>query len=314
MTKKLDYNQHGFENVDVSDPNTISKLQDFLKTSISNVREFTSGALNKVCHLTGKNRDFVIKISPEWNNRGLDRERWCYELVQRMTKLRIAKLFGYQNANNDIFPGHEILAMEYIPGQNLTHVDMTRRSINIFISHILEQIHSIKGIEGYGWLNNSFSGEHHDWHAFIKDLDNIDAVIESGLIPLSNIELVMEHLLDEAPSDFETSFLFGDLNKSNLILAEEKRDLVVPVDFQNCFVGDPLYDIGIALFFNPEINRYLDEYLPDKSTAIRKRVILYALRHTLSVLGHRIIVKKHKSIKLAIDRFEKLRADYLSLS
>jgi len=55
----------------------------------------------------------------------------------------------------------------------------------------------------------------------------------------------------------------------------------------------------------------LRHYLKDKITEQdKKQIILYAMRHALSALGHRVTVKDKKGVKKAARRFHELKKFY----
>lgn len=319
MSKTVEYNKHGFENIDIRNPETIRRLEDKLGIEIGGVQEFTVGTFNKVFRLSGEQNDIVIKVSPEWNKKGLNREKWCYEQIRNLTRLHIARLLKYLGCENSVFPGHEILAMDYIPGHTVTHVEMMRRENHQAAAHILSEFHQIKHVDGYGWLNDGFSGENQDWHEFLEEIDNIDVVLDSDILPTQDVDWLIREMLDTVPPNAQTTLLFGDLKKDNLIVTDlpddcETGDKIVPIDFQNCFVGDPVYDVGIGLFSNPEMLIYLKNYLNGNNfNEDKRKAILYALRHALSTLGHRIMIGNHTGVNQALSRFRRFRTLYQSL-
>lgn len=314
MPKTVDYNNHGFDNINITDRTVIRNLEDALSMAIQDVVEFTTGLFNKVFLLHGENDDVVIKVSPEWNKDGLKREKWCYEQIAAFTKLRIAKIFSYFDAENDIFRGHEILAMENIPGHLLTHAEMRRRDTNLAVSQIFNEFHQVQHVNGYGWLGEDFFGEHDNWHNFLKEIDNIDEVLRGGAVSASDIDWLISEMLKIASQKPSHSFLVGDLRKENLIVKWDDG-AIIPIDFQNCFVGDSTYDIGIGLFFSPEMLPFLKDYLPEDSFEIeKKKAILYAMRHALSCLGHRLSINNNNLVGEAVSRFNQLKSLYQSLA
>ena len=307
---RINYTNEGWEKVNIE--SKLSKLAQLCaEKTIVNYSELKGGFLSKVLLLETLNKKVVVKISPFWNNTGLAREYWCYkQLITKKPSIKIARVFSYTSARNSIFPGHEILILEYIPGHLITHSELERSNMHKKIGSILKKIHEIP-MQGYGWLNKTFTGMHQSWIDFLVKIDNLEITRKSQVLSSQDLDWLITNLKRECDINFCPRLLYGDLEKSNIIV--NSRSLVF-IDFQNCFSGHDLYDVGIGLFFIPQILRNLRHYLRDKITKQnKKQIILYAMRHALSALGHRVTVKDKKGVRKAVRRFHELKKLYQTL-
>ena len=308
---RINYTNEGWEKVNIE--SKLSKLAQLCaEKTIVNYSELKGGFLSKVLLLETLCKKVVVKISPFWNNTGLAREYWCYkQLITKKPNVKIAKVFSYISSKNSIFPGHEIFILEYIPGHLITYSELGRSDMHEKISSILKKIHEIP-MQGYGWLNKTFTGIHKSWIGFLVKIDNLEITRKSRVLSSKDLNWLIANLKKECNIDFQPCLLYGDLEKPNIIVND--KDLVF-IDFQNCFSGHYLYDVGIGLFFIPQVLPNLRYYLKNKITKQdKKQIILYAMRHALSALGHRVTVKDKKGIKQAVRRFHELKKFYQTLS
>lgn len=292
VNRKIDYCNTGW---DIISTDALHRL--FLDLNITtDPHDFSlisAGSLNKLFTTNFADREnFVVKISPSWNNIGLARENWCYTLLKSFTTLRLPTVYSYLPNDNSYLNGHEILILEKIQGRHLKEADLSSAQINQQLSVILSQIHQIDG-NGYGWLFGIIpKAECETWLDFICKLENTHLTLLHSQITQDEIDFLHLNFLRYADWPLQSKLLYGDMNNENLLVHDAQ---IVPIDFQNCFYGDPLYDLGIMLFFNPSLLNYLSYFHID-STFNKKKVILYAMRHCINTLGHRCAIKNSVGI------------------
>lgn len=296
----VDYENTGFSRLDFDAG--LWEISSLLGMNLKDYSEVNVGTFNKVFVVSTdlESSQLVLKVSPLWNNTGLDRERWCYDIVDSLNALKKPQILLYLANDNDIFPGHELLAMSFVQGHHPSVSEMLSPAVFTQIRAALDQIHSVN-MSGYGWLDSSYVGKQASWDAFLSDIDNLSLVLEANVLPVRNIEELLNRL---ALIDFVDtgSLLFGDFNRTNLILDQETK--LHFIDFQNCFSGDPLYDSGIGVFFHPELlDTFVAGFEPQGQAAALERISLYAMRHAISALGHRLTVRDEKGVAEACDRF-----------
>lgn len=278
----------------------------------SGFSELTGGLLNKVFLLYARGRKVVAKISPLWNQGGLAREVWCYQQIQNETSFKTAKVFSFTQAENSVFPGHEIVLMEYLPGHLLTSEELRKEKTREQIALMLNEIHRIP-MKGYGWLKTDFSGIHSTWSEFLANIDNLRTTERSGVLPPEDLRWLTNELAETCNFDSQACLLHGDLRKENIIINGEELSLI---DFQNCFAGHALYDVGIALFFDPTLSANLAPFVPDQIVTRKDllTILLYAARHAVSTLGHRVCVEDTEGIVEAKRRFSQLKNLYSEMT
>lgn len=288
INRRIDYCLTGW---DLISTDSLSELFSDLNLSVASpiFSPLHGGSLNKLfCTSFHGARNFVIKISPTWNNTGLARENWCYALLKSNTNLKIPRVYAYLPNDNLYLPGHEILVLEKINGRHLKESDLTNPTINSQLSSILNEIHKTNGTR-YGWLfGPSNEAECESWLEFLCKLENIHLTLQRSQITTQEVDFLYSNFLEYGNWQFPSRLLYGDMNNSNLIVNDS--DVIIPIDFQNCFYGDPLYDLGIMLFFNPSLLKYLNYYQVYNKQDIRK-IILYAMRHCINTLGHRCSIQ-----------------------
>jgi len=296
----IDYTNTGFEKIVFDGKLTpLAKLCKMQK--IIDIEELFGGTFNKVYKIQFPSGNAVLKISPLWSQNGLLRESWCIRQIQTGTSLRIPNILAYCSKDNDIFPGHELLIIEFIPGRLIQQSDFCELELNRKINRIYRQLHTVL-MKGFGWLDDTFVGMYPAWSAFLKNIDNIELTLNSHIIDDNELKWFIEQFTNTKPAIFEPCLLHGDFKWSNFILCGSE---IVPIDFQNCYSGDYLYDIGIGLFFHPQMLPYINLYTDDDNDA--KTVILYGMRHAISAIGHRISVHDSDGVQEAIIRYQELK-------
>ena len=303
MKISINYRNTGFDKVSFKG-NLLSLEKLCRKGLITDVNELNGGFLNKVFRIEFEKGSAVLKVSPLWSNNGLLRESWCINQILNRTSIRVPRVLAYASKENRIFPGHELLIIEFIPGRLLEQSDFNKLSVNEKISMFYHQIHSIP-MEGFGWLTNEFIGMHSTWTTFLKNIDNIELNLRKHLISPEEVKWLLKELVNICTSEFQPCLLHGDFKWTNFIVNNSD---IIPIDFQNCFAGHPLYDIGIGLFFHPQISPYLSRYINAEEDF--RITVLYGMRHAISVMGHRISVNDREGIQEAKERYGELKRIY----
>ena len=272
-------------------------------------QELCGGTFNKVMVLQQNGQpQFVCKISPRWNVGGLERERWCYDVLAHCRSFRLPEVILYQSDADSCLPGHEVLVLEYVPGRILDPEGLAQPGIQASLTSALREIHERK-VSGYGWLTAAHQGRHSSWRAFLKSVDNFEVVRSAHILRDEELEEALQGL-DQLDFTQEASLLHGDLNPSNVLVSQAGN--LTLIDLQNCFAGDPLYDLGIGLFFAPEFEGLIEDPGGIHSPGITRRqaTIRYAMRHSLGALGHRVQVEDALGTQRAQRRFRELKAQW----
>lgn len=305
----IDYTNTGWEKMNINDK--LPELLEILgiKDEIDNCTELSGGYFNKVIVVETKSNRNVIKVSPLWNKDGLAREDLVYSNLQnKLNKsFKLPKVLSYIPSNNNIIPNHGILINEFIDGHKPTDDELKSEEFHRKISSFLNLIHDIP-MNGYGWLDEKFTGKNDSWRSFLTNIDNVNLTINSGSLSEKDVSWLIERLTRECDNDFRPVLLYGDLKPENILI--RNGDIYI-IDFENCFSGHQYYDTGIGLFFIPEIWKRIKTYLKDadqKNT--KKQIILYAMRHAVSCLGHRISICNKSESNIATKRFFELKDFY----
>jgi hypothetical protein len=300
MPTFIDYRNNNWSNVNLGEK--IRSLQRLCgNKKILNFTELKKSSINKIFKVDLENSSFILKISPKWYNRSLLRERWCYKKLS--FRIKTPGVLFYLPASNAIFPTHEVLALEYVEGQQLKQSDFSSRLINEKVSDIFMAVHSINS-KGYGFLNRNFVGMHKSWISFLLDIENINITISKKYIKEEDIKWLKKALADIKIND-RRSILYGDFRPENFI---KYKNEIVALDFQNCISGMNLYDLGIGLFNIQRIYKYAELYAHKKLEPIEKAaIVLYATRHAITVMAHSLMVGDTDVANFARNRFYKLK-------
>lgn len=161
----------------------------------------------------------------------------------------------------------------------------------------LKQIHQIKGI-GFGFLDvsemvlhnkPSLVGVHSSWKDYIllKLKHHLDFCKEAGLITIPEYSEINNYFMSASWLDsVEPRLLHGDSGNHNIFIQDKK---VVLIDWEDCLIGDPIFEIAYWATFHPErrwgvfFSSYFDhEWKPSF------QFWLYYLRVALSKSVHRL--------------------------
>jgi aminoglycoside phosphotransferase (APT) family kinase protein len=300
LSVTTDYANDGFGDVCLG--SVLPRLSELCNSPILDFQEMDGGAFNKVFHIVLSTGSVVLKVSPLYFPMGLAREQWALRQVSAF--IRAPKVLCYRDKYNVIFPGHELLLMEYVPGAMLQLSDFESLETHSTIAGWYRDLHT-HTLDGFGWLTPSFTGMHEHWSDFLSVIDNVAYAYDSGAISKKDVAWLQKKL-SAVSFGGKGALLHGDFKPSNFISGPHGLTIL---DFQNCMSGDPLYDIGIGLFFIPHIEDFLYCY-----NAPLKDVCLYALRHAVSVIAHRSAIKDEKGVRQAQVRVGELRARYMDSS
>lgn len=308
-SEDIDYTNTGWEKININDklPELLEMLE--IKDKIDNCTELSGGYFNKVIVVETKSNRNVIKVSPLWNKGGLARENFVYSNLQnKLNKsFKLPKILSYIPNDNRIIPNHEILINEFIDGHKPTDDELGSKEFHRKISSFLDSIHDTP-MNGYGWLDEKFIGKNDFWQSFLTNIDNFNLTINNGSLSEKDISWLIDRLTRECDNDFRSVLLYGDLKPENILI--RNGDIYI-IDFKNCFSGHQYYDTGIGLFFIPQIWGHIKIYLKDADQKnARKQIVLYAMRHAVSCLGHRINIGNKSESDIAIKRFFELKNLY----
>ena len=312
-TQIIPYRDTGFSELCLEDG--LARLSLLLgSTQPLSFSELPAGTLNKVLRLYSSEAPdsdcYICKISPRWNNTGLERESWCCEQVRSATSVRVPRVITYLPAANNAFAGHEVLVLECIAGREMVSQDLDHPELVKRLADALHQIHSIP-MPGYGWLSPSHSGMHRSWQDFLVQIDNLPVTLSSGTMPEQETLWFQEELAQISLIE-PGCLLHGDPKNENVIITPDHEPVLV--DYQNCFSGDPLYDVGVGLFFNRELLNHTSLFFKDCHPPKEnlKRALCYAMRHCYSTMGHRLMIEDQQSVAWAKLRYYELKDQLLA--
>lgn len=309
----VDYNKKGFDKLDID--NGLAKLAEKIPVKMSDYEEIDEGMVNKVLRLEAEDGTYVLKISPLWHNDSLIREQWCLGEIASQTSAHVPSVVHYEPAESTVFGRHESLLMEHIDGGTLAGQDFEDRQLNERVSRIYTNIHKIP-VRNYGWLDENFEGQENSWESFLTNIHNIEYTLSNGPFSTDEHEWLIGELRRVA-DDVDPVLLHGDFKPDSFI---RNDDEVVPIDFQNCFSGDPDYDLGIGIYNIDRLYDYLDIYLEANDHALpqtihqrKEKILCYAMRRGFSVLGRYVIEQDTNRIRETEQRYYALKERYLEL-
>ena len=289
--------------------------------SIISVDQIPYGHVNRNLRITTKDTRYFCKIAPLWYKGSLDREAWALGKVKDAGCL-VPSVLGYLDKDNDVIPEFEMLLLEHVDGDLLE--GMNERERGRYYSQIVKLynlIHSIP-VNHFGWLNKEFEGSDDTWMDFLVQIENEDAISSLDTELLERVSFVRRELAACLEGDTSSSqegagtgnLLYGDFNYANFIVNRDDR--VVALDFQNCFSGDPLYDVAMMLVNDERFEAYLKTpkgYDLIDNDATRRLVYLYCLRYLTSMLIFFMTQNNKEMIIFARKRFSKIRRSYAKI-
>ena len=301
MGKSINYQLTGFKALQIE--KVRKKLEATLQEKIVSMENIPYGKVNLSYHVVTNSKDLFCKFSPVWYKHSLERETWALKTIKGNGGIVPNVVCYIKDGFN--YRGHELLVLEYISGSLLSNIE-NKNKLYKKIFETYNILHSI-AMPGWGWLDRKFKGQHQKWQEFLYDVENIDSYGHISLEWKMRAEYVIKNLKNIKPSTETARLLYGDYNDNNFIVTEAGD--VCSLDFQNCFAGDPLYDIGIIVSKSDEVFNYL-KYLDYFSENKIKVIYLYALRHILSMLAFYINSYDDDKIEALSKRFLYLRNAY----
>jgi len=319
MEEEIDYMNTGWEELgDIG--SGINRIAQMLyKESITGYEQFRTGGVNVTCSFHTPNKRSILKISPKWFRYSLSKENWCLNRLKNESNARVPEALYYEGDENDYFPGHEILVVEYLDGRIPNSSDLSDPSFHEDLGEFYVNMHKLV-VKRYGWLVpandndaivNDFIGTCDEWKQFLIDIDNIGVSLSSELVSSNEYRWLIKQLQCRG-GECLPALLHGDFRMDNVIIGQ--NGLFV-IDFQNCFSGDSLYDIGIGVQVYPQLIPFIGSYseleLTDNDIA---KILLYAMRYSFSVLGYAATRKEFNLAKTYKNRFNELREMYENYS
>lgn len=308
MRKEINYQITGFNTIDKLDLSKI--LVEIIpdKPKLFLIEQIYEGNVNRNFKITCDEKKYFCKISPLWYNDSLLRESWALKLI-KSKGCNVPSVIKYLNKKNNLIPGHEIMLLEYIEGSLLAG----EKNISKFykeIINIYNLIHSVE-IKRFGWLNNKFFGKNKSWKDFLLQIENEEKISRINKEWNDNLLFVRKEIINFIYNEtYCGRLLYGDFNYYNFIINTEKE--LISFDFQNCFSGDPLYDFGIILSKDINFEKYLKfiNTYGYNNMCVDKTVLLYSLRHLLSMLAFYNESKNEERLSFIKDMFYEIKKRY----
>jgi len=308
MPRDVQYKKTGFSQLDKI--NIKIRLKNFIlpNSSIVSVERIYSGNVNRNFKIITEQGDFFCKIAPLWYSHSLRREAWALKHLKRIG-CYVPNVIRYFDADNKVIPGHEILILEYIDGVILAEIQRKNKFYKKIID-LYNNIHSVK-LKRYGWLNKSFIGSNKAWKDFLLKIENEESIRKISDAWSKNVDFVQREINNFSYNIKSGRLLYGDFNYYNFII--NQKNVLIAFDFQNCFSGDPLYDVGMILSKDIGFLKYLHHFSgfnPVNRENTRKIVFLYGLRHLLSMLSFYIDTDNKERILFINKRFLAIKKIY----
>ncbi len=308
MSKEVEYKSTGFEKLDSMDLSI--NLSAILPEKFSHisVERIYYGNVNRNFKIVTDQNKYFCKIAPLWYEGSLCREAWALKKIKTLG-CRVPEVLLYLDKRNDIIPGYEILLLEYVNGTLLADV-ANKEKYYAQIIRTYNSIHSIS-VEKYGWLDKNFVGENKTWVEFLLQIENEKSINSLGDVWMAGVNFVRDEIKKYPFGIYSGKLLYGDFNYYNFILNQD--EVVVAFDFQNCFSGDPLYDVGMMVAKDIGFEKFLENFKTFNTVGkkdMRKRVFLYSLRYLLSMLSFYVSSQNEERILFAQKRFFEIKNLY----
>lgn len=175
----------------------------------------------------------------------------------------------------------------------------------------LARLHTVP-VPGFGMLTlreDSLQGSQVTWREFLHTrLDETLAyVAHHHLLSEEQIEEVRSTMIrNDALLDLDQGVtLHGDYHNANIIIDEERKEVVAAVDLTQAKAGDPIFDLAFySTYVSPEtFTTFCEGYFPagDRPDDFEKKLALYQLRIQLSKIKLRKRFGYEARIPLAVE-------------
>jgi len=303
--KYTDGRDDGWGGLDV--PRGVSKIAEVLgERGAYEWSELNGGHVSKVFKVCTPTQTAVAKVGPSWYGNSIARERLCLERIRAKTDVKVPAVLNYAPADNDIFPGHEVLLMEYVEGPTLGSMHIDDR-MHEEVGRMYKQIHQIC-VLGNGPLDESFHGRKNGWKEFLADIDAVRFPLDAGMLKREEYSWLLHEIGRETGEQENTSLLHGDFRWDNLIYGKTG---IVPLDFQNAIGGYEMYEYATNLAWHPETARQLKHYLghEPKSAELRD-IMLCSMAYVTSLMGYWINGGDMNGARIFRRRFDIFKETY----
>lgn len=239
-----DYRDTGW---DVLRPGDIRRAaQHLVGHSVTGMTRALGGVVNQVWHVRfAAHCGVTLKIAPRWFADSLRREARCLRLL-RQHGVPVPEVVDVVPAHAEPLPGHDLLLMTTVDGRPLRRTDL----VPARLPDLLRPYHTLHdtALHGYGWFTAGFTGRHQSWRSYLLDLQEAP---EFTAVPAwrPRREALLS-LLAVVPDVIPARLLYGDYNRDNFLVTGD--GILVALDFQGCFAGDPLYDWATILLKEPD--------------------------------------------------------------
>lgn len=271
--------------------------------------ELKGGHVSKVFKVRTPTQTVVAKVGPSWYHGSIARERRCLEKIRAKTDVKTPAVLHYAPADNDIFPEHEVILMEYVEGPKLGSMPIDERT-HEEVGRMYRQIHNIR-VLGSGPLDESLHGRKGGWKEFLADIDAVGFPLDSGMMKREEYSWLLHEIDREASEQENPSLLHGDFRWDNLIRGEAG---IVPLDFQNAIGGYELYEYATNLAWHPETANHLKHYLGHEPTDVELRdIMICSMAYVTSLMGYWINGRDMDGARAFRQRFDIFKKIYESV-
>ncbi|MBE03861.1 MAG: phosphotransferase family protein [Gammaproteobacteria bacterium] len=211
------------------------------------ISQFENGMSNPSFLISGRSdKNFVLRKKPPGkllpSAHAVDREHAIMDALKH-SDVPVPKMYAFCSDKDVI--GTEFFVMEHIMGRVFDDVSLPglskeeRSAIYKSMGITLAKLHSVNfkcvGLESYGRVGGYLSRQVKRWS---------DQYRASQTEKVDSMEQLMAWLPTAIPSNEQTTIAHGDFRLGNLIIHENKPEVVAVLDWELSTLGDPLSDLA----------------------------------------------------------------------
>lgn len=271
------------------------------------IRRGRLNAIVKVDDPSGKSCILKIEMVRDPQRPGkLQLERWAMELAGNAgVPVPECLVSGHLSS------GHGFLVLEYVPGKPLSKACLHHCDKRRVLERAGAEIAKLRAValDGFGYLDQDRKGTFSTWPDFLLAMSEKASftLVREGFMHNRDWAAVQRLLLDlRGEIAIETGVLVHrDFKPGNILV--NQRSLAAIVDWENCIVGDPLYDVATIMlrYGNGTITEsFLRGYRFDDEASDRRSLLVCQLVCSVTDLSFR--AKRQMPTRRSADTFHRL--------
>lgn len=288
-------------------------IEEKIGRKVIKIKEYTHARVNKVYNLITTDLNLVIKIAPKSHDKYPDKfniESYAFSLC-RERDLPAPDIILIDKSRKIINTPYTISKKLF--GDTLEHSHLSQDKLGLALQNAgrsLSIIHSIE-IKGFGPLSSNNIGIWDKWSEIIAyKLTSLEKIYRYGIID-SKLSRKIHTTIDKKlklAECFKPRLLHGDYNLTNILIGH-KQNVTGIVDMENCYSGDPFYDLALFHYYYSRQN-YLEQLLEGYSNINleegKSKILLYNILISISKLAWKYETKQFlDTIKPSISLLEK---------